>query len=225
MSGEWINMKRFCERCSGEIVPSKRDRTSRYKWESRRFCGKSCAARKEPVECPVDGCHRVTFAYGMCNMHYRRFKTTGSTDSPKRLTTPEKLREYSAQVGDCIEYRGWCNHYGYGVIYEWRKNKRKRITAHRAAVILSGRILGPDDVVMHTCDNPPCINPEHLVVGTQGQNVEDARNKGRLDDRGLLIGQHGSQYLGYSWANVLLARDERGLVREDRLALERGLRA
>jgi len=34
-------------------------------------------------------------------------------------------------------------------------------------------------VVMHLCDNPPCVNVEHLRLGTQGENMADARAKGR----------------------------------------------
>ena len=36
----------------------------------------------------------------------------------------------------------------------------------------------PDGVVMHTCDNPSCINPYHLRIGTQLNNVEDCISKG-----------------------------------------------
>lgn len=35
-------------------------------------------------------------------------------------------------------------------------------------------------VVMHTCDNPPCVNPDHLQGGTQVENGLDAKRKGRL---------------------------------------------
>jgi hypothetical protein len=41
--------------------------------------------------------------------------------------------------------------------------------------------LRPGSVcVLHTCDNPPCCNPAHLRLGTQGENVRDAAAKGRL---------------------------------------------
>lgn len=38
-------------------------------------------------------------------------------------------------------------------------------------------------VVMHTCDNPPCCNPKHLVLGTQGDNLRDRTKKGRAGPR------------------------------------------
>lgn len=34
-------------------------------------------------------------------------------------------------------------------------------------------------VVRHTCDNPPCINPDHLIIGTQAQNIQDMIDRGR----------------------------------------------
>ena len=53
---------------------------------------------------------------------------------------------------------------------------------HRAEYCLANGLTLEDIaglVVMHTCDNPRCINPEHLVLGTQRDNMLDMRNKGR----------------------------------------------
>ena len=35
------------------------------------------------------------------------------------------------------------------------------------------------NIVLHHCDNPPCCNPEHLTIGTHGENIRDAKSKGR----------------------------------------------
>ena len=46
--------------------------------------------------------------------------------------------------------------------------------AHNAEPVPEGM------VVMHTCDNPACCNPHHLVVGTQSDNIKDCVSKGRF---------------------------------------------
>lgn len=55
----------------------------------------------------------------------------------------------------------------------------KRVYAHRFSYSVSKGILEPSQVIMHTCDNPSCVNPDHLVQGTQKDNVLDMINKGR----------------------------------------------
>jgi hypothetical protein len=65
----------------------------------------------------------------------------------------------------------------YGIITQ----KGKRLLAHRVSFFLHhGRWPSTGMVVMHTCDNPPCVNPAHLVEGTQEDNSQDANRKGRL---------------------------------------------
>lgn len=51
--------------------------------------------------------------------------------------------------------------------------------AHRLSYEMQNGPLGTGLVVLHSCDNPACVNPEHLSSGTQLDNVHDAINKGR----------------------------------------------
>lgn len=52
--------------------------------------------------------------------------------------------------------------------------------AHRVAWMLANhRVLTRWELVRHTCDNPPCCNPRHLIVGSPGENSQDMVDKGR----------------------------------------------
>ena len=67
---------------------------------------------------------------------------------------------------------------GYGRLNLKGKNRR----VSRLVLILSGRLYATDRSLMalHHCDNPPCVNPEHLYVGTAADNMSDACRRGRV---------------------------------------------
>ena len=69
---------------------------------------------------------------------------------------------------------------GYGKI---QINKRP-ILAHRFSYELANGPIPPGLFVLHHCDNPPCIRASHLFLGTQKDNQQDSKRKGRRVDRG-----------------------------------------
>lgn len=80
------------------------------------------------------------------------------------------------QPGGCWEWTGCVDSKGYPKL----RNHYKRVSAHRLSFeIFSGVKPSSSDCVCHRCDNPGCVNPEHLFVGTSSDNMKDMVRKGR----------------------------------------------
>ena len=90
----------------------------------------------------------------------------------KNLTLHERFWSKTKSVeSGCIEWTAAKDKDGYGLF----KVKDRMLRAHRAIFVLFKNIeLKPQDIILHACDNPPCVNPEHLTVGTHSENVLDA---------------------------------------------------
>lgn len=104
---------------------------------------------------------------------YHKYTPNGSRNQ-RLKTIEERFWEKVDKSGDCWLWLGQTNG-GYGVISCNGKDKY----AHRVSwQIHNGNIPG-DILVLHTCDNPPCVNPDHLWLGTDADNTNDKVKKNR----------------------------------------------
>lgn len=77
--------------------------------------------------------------------------------------------------GDCLEWTGAISSSGYGTIGVGRSS----LKSHRVAFELVNGYLPPDAYVCHRCDNPRCVKPDHLFLGTAKDNIQDCVRKNR----------------------------------------------
>ena len=93
--------------------------------------------------------------------------------------------------GDCWEWQG-ATASGYGRIYF----NGKYDGAHRVSLLLSGVDIPSGMCVLHTCDNKLCVNPDHLRIGSQSDNIKDMYEKGRQSFENKAVGErHGRSKL------------------------------
>jgi hypothetical protein len=98
---------------------------------------------------------------------------------PRRIkgTLEERFKNYCGpqdpETG-CIPWLASKNKQGYGQIQNDNPRMRRPLLAHRVAWKLAGNILLPNRVILHRCNNPACVNVEHLKQGTQLENMQQA---------------------------------------------------
>ncbi len=79
------------------------------------------------------------------------------------------------ETDKCWEWTGVRSDRGYGKI----KYGGKQLRAHRLAYSFAKGPIPPGILVRHSCDNPPCCNPAHLLLGTSQSNIQDRVARGR----------------------------------------------
>ncbi len=96
------------------------------------------------------------------------------------------MRRFFAKIqktSSCWLWQGTTNGtagYGSFRVGSMKDGSRRKILAHRFSYKLHKNQIPEKLIVCHSCDNPLCVNPEHLFLGTHKDNMQDCCSKGRI---------------------------------------------
>lgn len=129
------------------------------------------------------------------------------------MSLAERLAFYSTRgQNDCVHWTGNHNEKGYGQL-DWQRRTQR---AHRLAWIAFRGPIPDGMCVLHRCDNPGCINVDHLWLGTQLENIADreAKNRGAPmpDNRGSRNG--GARLTEQDVRDIRASREKQNVLAE-----------
>lgn len=141
---------------------------------------------------------KFTEAYGDSNKQWglREFCSIHCNNSSKHRVTSifERLERYQVKADGCWGWTGTTDNRGYGVLSNRDKStSRSPEKAHRVSFEKQFGPISDGMNICHSCDNPPCTNPDHLFQGTQKDNMNDCSAKGRLNPISMLNLQPGAK--------------------------------
>ena len=131
-------------------------------------------------QCSIDGCEKKVQARGLCSGHYSIWRKYGDPLAAKQqqnhgMSLMDRLLARCSKSTGCWEWNGSSDAKGYGRI----NIGNKPMLVHRTSWEVFRGPIPNGMYVLHRCDNPRCIRPEHLFLGDQQMNMDDKAAKKR----------------------------------------------
>lgn len=146
-----------CEQCKKEFD------WVRYKNQTvARFCSKSCWYKKNGKK--------------LASFNDERFQWNKASEEEKLEKLKMNYEKHVVRKDGCWGWLGPVDKNGYGQL---PCGYQKLIKAHRVSWRIYKGDIPEKHVICHSCDNPPCTNPDHLFIGTKKDNAQDMMKKGR----------------------------------------------
>ena len=180
-----------CQQCAKSFQTKQR----LFNGKTPMFCSNVCKfasyrVRPLAIDCICPNCGlafslstaKLALAELAMPQHYCSISC--ATIDRKRPTMEERFWEYTIvpiNPDACWTWIGHLDGKGYGSLY-WKRAENGSPIAVRAHRFSFELHYGPIPTGLHgchSCDNPRCVNPEHLFIGTQQDNMNDMMNKGR----------------------------------------------
>lgn len=106
----------------------------------------------------------------------------------------------------CVLWSASTDGEGYGKFSTWDGEKQHYYRAHRWIYQQVRSPIGKEVVVRHTCDTPRCVNPDHLIIGSQADNIQD-----QVDRKRTPRGPDKPNAVALTWEDVDLIREHYGV--------------
>jgi hypothetical protein len=172
MPSQRNSVPRVCAHCNAEFLATK----DQVKRGDGRFCSRRCASSSPAVPRRCAACG-IPFAIrpSVAGRGHGVFCSIACRVAAKRQPVADRFWSHVDRSGECWIWTASDT----GVYGQFHPTPARRVTAHRFAYELTHGCVPAGLWVLHHCDVPLCVRPEHLYAGTREDNMRDMLDRGR----------------------------------------------
>lgn len=150
---------------------------SKAKHSKSNYCSTACRISHRNYNITCVNCLKSFHIYLYSKIAGKKFCSKECYEISRTKNPIEyffKMISSTSNPNNCWEWTGKKDQDGYGIFYY-----KRSIKAHRYSIELYDRKIPEGFLACHKCNNPSCVNPDHIYIGTHQQNMDDKKQKYR----------------------------------------------